>query len=345
MSARIIVCGGDVNADLASIQYFHDNLLTTDAYHEGRWLGEVLFTTFPGGDWKYFETQQPEMNKIADAYKIWYDANPPGSTEPDPPPPPPSDECRGEPRTQYKREYLRVHDDASWEQYVEIGKKAFANKNTLGFSVDDAMIGDLDSRLMVEYGNQYGQQALNDFRDEYYPGVNIQYEPLPLSDGEIEIIDIVDELPKHETKTYAHRDLTDITTLTIHHTVSPVDRSIESIASYHVNSKDWPGIGYGYVIDGDGTIFQTNYLTTISYHAGTLNAPGDENLFSVGIALQGNFTNDPPPQAQLDAARSLVRYLKTKLGTLDVLKHMDMPGAQTACPGATWPSWFPYIAA
>ena len=227
--------GGDRNLLISGMRDWIIDLKTTSAYQEGRILGPgAWFTSKQPSDnerWRNYLLWESELMPLAEmCAQEWH----PGSTEPDPPPPPPSDESRGKPRTQYKREYLRVHDDASWEQYVEIGKKAFANKNTLGFSVDDAMIGDLDSRLMVEYGNQYGQQALNDFRDEYYPGVNIQYEPLPLSDGEIEIIDIVDELPKHETKTYARRDLTDITTLTIHHTVSPVDRSIESIASYHI---------------------------------------------------------------------------------------------------------------
>lgn len=160
----------------------------------------------------------------------------------------------------------------------------------------------------------------------------------------IEIIDIVDDLPKHATKKYALRLPTDITTLTIHHTVSPPDRSIESIAAYHVDSNDWPGIGYHFVLKDDGRIYQTNYLTTKSYHAGSTAAPGDENFWSVGIALQGDFTNNPPPQAQLDAARQLVAYLRGELANVaDVLGHRQMPGASTACPGATWQQWLPYV--
>jgi len=118
--------------------------------------------------------------------------------------------------------------------------------------------------------------------------------------------------------------------LTIHHTVSPPDRSIESIAQYHVN-KGWPGIGYHFVIKDDGRIFRVNYLETISYHAGY------GNPYSVGIALQGDFTNSPPPNAQLEAVRWLVNKLSGDLLITNVLGHKEMPGAATQCPGNTWP--------
>lgn len=170
--------------------------------------------------------------------------------------------------------------------------------------------------------------------------------PNPPADppGSIEIADIVDDLPQHATLTYSTRPLSGITTLTIHHTVSPPDRSIESIAAYHVDSNGWPGIGYHYVIKDDGRIFQTNYLETKSYHAGSAAAPGDENAISVGISLQGDFTNAPPPTAQQDAARALVGYLSGLLPSVTaVLGHRQMPGAQTQCPGNTFQSWLPYV--
>jgi N-acetyl-anhydromuramyl-L-alanine amidase AmpD len=97
------------------------------------------------------------------------------------------------------------------------------------------------------------------------------------------------------------------------------------------------------VLKDDGRIYQTNYLTTKSYHAGSYAADGDENLWSVGIALQGDFTDDPPPQEQLDAARALVAHLKELLDIGDVLKHKEMPGASTQCPGNTSDDWIGYV--
>jgi len=124
----------------------------------------------------------------------------------------------------------------------------------------------------------------------------------------------------------------------VHHTVSPPDRSIDSLAAYHVNSRGWPGIGYHYVVTDFGRIFLTNYIESVSYHV------GNPNTYTVGIALQGNFTDHPPPQAQQDAARWLVSFLKGYLKKdLDVRGHRHMPGASTQCPGNTLDSWLPYV--
>lgn len=168
-----------------------------------------------------------------------------------------------------------------------------------------------------------------------------------------EIVDVVDQLAKHPTKKYVNRPLSGVTTLTIHHTVSGGGSNplaeVKAIAQYHVaplpNGRDWPGIGYHFCVGANGAIYQVNRLETKSFHAGSYNAPGDENLWSVGIALLGNFTSSAPPQVQQDAARALVAYLKGTLSAVnDVRGHREMPGAQTACPGATWPQWLDYVA-
>lgn len=154
------------------------------------------------------------------------------------------------------------------------------------------------------------------------------------------------ELPTHPTNTYPTRPIEAITTITIHHAAS--NSTPQQMASYHVNTRGWPGIGYHYVVMADGTIYQTNYHTTKSYHAGSYNAPGDENYWSLAVCLSGNFQEQPPPQRQLDAARVLVGWLFNQLpgvnGGADVVRHKDMPGAQTACPGNTSPQWFDYVA-
>lgn len=162
------------------------------------------------------------------------------------------------------------------------------------------------------------------------------------------ITDVVDQLATHPTLTYTTRPLSAITTLTIHHSVSGGGSNplaeVKSIAQYHVNTRGWPGIGYHFCIGANGAIYQVNRLTTKSFHAGSYNAPGDENYWSAGICLLGNFTDNQPSQAQLDAARSLVAYLKSQLDTVTaVTRHRDMPGASTQCPGNTSPGWIGYV--
>jgi hypothetical protein len=273
-----------------------------------------------------------------------------------PPPLPPTDEGRGKPREQYKRVYNVIPNSATTEEAVAIFKEGWERSHeTSGGSYDDSAVGDLDYRHARVFGIPMTErQTFLDWYAVYYPGVAVEFASMPElgnhdypnpdeANSDYLIIDVVDQLPKHPREFYRTRALSKITTLTIHHTVSPPDRSIASIASYHVNNRGWPGIGYHYVINDLGEIRQTNHLDTKSYHAGTLNAPGDENLWSVGIALQGDFTDSPPPQAQLNAARWLVAELKSDLDITAVLPHRGMPGAQTQCPGNTWEDWLPYV--
>jgi hypothetical protein len=162
----------------------------------------------------------------------------------------------------------------------------------------------------------------------------------PPSEPELIIHDIVQSLVKHPTKTYGVRMIKDITTITIHHTVGI--STPQSIASYHVNTNNWPGISYHYVIEQNGKISMTNYPTTISFHAGV--AGEQNNEYGLGIALVGNFTSQPPTQAQIESTRKLVDYLKLQLPRAKyVLPHRNMPGQTTACPGNLWQFWFDQI--
>ncbi|MCX7670490.1 MAG: N-acetylmuramoyl-L-alanine amidase, partial [Anaerolineae bacterium] len=71
-----------------------------------------------------------------------------------------------------------------------------------------------------------------------------------------EIKDVVDQLPKHAINCYKTRSLDRITHITIHHSAGPANISVEQIASYHVKTQNWPGIGYHFVIGPDGTTYQ-----------------------------------------------------------------------------------------
>lgn len=344
---------GDIERYKEVLWYWLDKATVTPAWRDGRVLGGVLFTSGAPGtgpDWKWFDILQPDMSTIAEFVRL-YDAAPP----PPPPPPDPEPEPVTQPRTAYRRRMHVLPQTATLEELLAVARQAYATRSTIGFSYDDAgygapspgaTIGPLESCTAVLYGiPAASRQVFVDWYAAHYPGTAVEFATTAPDNGAYEIVDIVEQLPVHETLRYADRPLEAITTLTIHHTVSPPERPIAQIAQYHVSSNGWPGIGYHFVIDDKGVIYQTNHLTTKSYHAGSASAPGDENYWSVGIALQGDFTNAPPPQAQQDAARWLVARLRGMLATATaVAGHRQMPGAQTACPGATWESWLPYVA-
>jgi N-acetyl-anhydromuramyl-L-alanine amidase AmpD len=144
------------------------------------------------------------------------------------------------------------------------------------------------------------------------------------------IKDLADALPKHSDRKYKTREISDIRYLVVHHSAVPPSVTPQRIADYHVKTRGWPGIGYHLVVDDDSTIYQTNHLQTVSYHAGNANPIG------VGICFNGNFTNGVPPAAQLQAGAHLIAWLMQELDLpWDAVKgHKDL--MDTACPGEQW---------
>ena len=132
----------------------------------------------------------------------------------------------------------------------------------------------------------------------------------------VAIKDIVDELPKHPTKTFSVRPLQQIDRLILHHFAS--NGTPEAVANYHINNRDWPGIAYHYVIAKDGTIYKTNRHETISYHV------AGENYRSIGISLEGNFEIEPHIPAQINSLNFLIPYLRSQFPQpLEVYQHSD----------------------
>jgi hypothetical protein len=147
------------------------------------------------------------------------------------------------------------------------------------------------------------------------------------------ITDIVDALPKHPTKRYDTRSLDEITYLVVHHSATRPDVSAERMARYHVEDLGWPGIGYHFVIDEDGTINQTNDLASVSYHAAQANA------YSVGMCFTGDFTETIPTEEQLDAGAHLIAWLLQELDLpIDRIHGHREEVSGTTCPGEQWAS-------
>lgn len=333
------VLNGNFEAYLDVVRYLLDNFKRWNAFNGGRLLGQQLFTFGRTGDWDFYELDVEHIARIGQVVSEHEYQGPKPEPTPEPVPPPQERED-GDPRIPYRRHMWVVPQEISKRDYARVTGMALPLRRTVTFSLDEPGTGRPGVSIATLWNlDDERKQVIKEWYERWYPHVEVRFDELPNELKPIEIHDIVNELTRHKIKRYRKRLLDDITHLTIHHTVSPPDRPIEQIAAYHVDNRNWPGIGYHFVITDKGEIFMTNYLTTKSYHAGT-DAPGDENLYSVGIALQGNFMDAPPPQAQLKAAHALVLHLKSILGLdLRVVGHKEMPGAETACPGATWDNY------
>lgn len=107
----------------------------------------------------------------------------------------------------------------------------------------------------------------------------------------------------------------DIKMLVVHHTAQkvmgdarPGVERMRAIYQYHAASKRWGDIGYNYVIDETGQIYEgrAGGDNVVAGHAYC------NNVGTLGIAMMGNFEEEEPTQVQVKALQWLLRELADK---------------------------------
>ena len=145
----------------------------------------------------------------------------------------------------------------------------------------------------------------------------------------------------------------------VHHTVgsnrysrSEAPAIVRSILAYHTQGQGWCDIGYNFLVDRFGTIYEGR--------SGGVRRPvrgahaGDYNLNTVGISMMGSFQRQQPSAAMKNA---LVRLVGWRLGTSyhapraktsvagstfrRISGHRD--AMATACPGGRAYAWLPTL--
>lgn len=104
--------------------------------------------------------------------------------------------------------------------------------------------------------------------------------------------------------------------------------SAEDIHRWHLN-KGWSGAGYHFLVRKDGKIYRLRPEDKVGAHA------YGSNYNSIGICFEGNFMEEDMPEAQKEAGKELVAYLKNKYGISTVQAHRDV--CATSCPGNKFP--------
>lgn len=140
--------------------------------------------------------------------------------------------------------------------------------------------------------------------------------------------DVRQLLTKHATKRYSMRSLDKVTHIAVHHSLTK-QGSAESYARYHVQNNNWPGIGYHFVIEKDGTIKWCHDPEVKSYHV------GKSNGFSVGVCLTGDFRSQEPTSQQNASLYKLLKALMLELNidAKNVWGHSEFDGySWKECP-------------
>lgn len=146
-----------------------------------------------------------------------------------------------------------------------------------------------------------------------------------------------------------------VSKVVVHHTATTKDldnpsQAIRDIYTYHAATRGWGDIGYNYIVDREGKIYEgrAGGESVIGAHAG----PGNHG--SIGIALLGNYQDEPVPEAALTNLSQFI-YQKSKIygftpdGTSDfrgeerpnVFGHRDI--MSTTCPGQYLYEKIPFI--
>ena len=112
----------------------------------------------------------------------------------------------------------------------------------------------------------------------------------------------------------------------LHH--AAMNGTVQDIHRVHKNNG-WAGIGYHFYVRKDGSIYTGRPEWAIGAHASA------SNYNSIGICAEGNFEVEEIGDAQKNALRDLVTYLKDKYDISTVQRHKDV--GKTACPGKNYP--------
>ncbi|MFT7184177.1 MAG: putative membrane protein [Oceanicoccus sp.] len=170
-------------------------------------------------------------------------------------------------------------------------------------------------------------------------------------------LEIVDRLEKINGKDlyWAVEYPKDVDKIIIHHTASTKDlddpeQLMRSIYAYHALSRGWGDIGYNYLVDSDGKIYEGRYGGdgAVAGHA------AGYNTASVGIALLGNFEETPITADMMKGLMGLV-FDQAVLHGIDpdgsstfrgdyipnIMGHRDV--SATACPGDVTYEYLPEL--
>lgn len=113
----------------------------------------------------------------------------------------------------------------------------------------------------------------------------------------------------------------------LHH-AEATNCTAEDIHRWHLNNG-WAGAGYHFLARKDGTIYRLRPEDKVGAHA------YGSNYNSIGIVAEGKYMEETMPEAQKQALKELVAYLKEKYGISKVQGHREV--CNTSCPGANYP--------
>ncbi|MCZ7413818.1 peptidoglycan-binding domain-containing protein [Streptomyces sp. WMMC897] len=166
------------------------------------------------------------------------------------------------------------------------------------------------------------------YMDELKPSPEPEPEPSPEPTGIITRGEWGARAPRSVTRTtWAER-----TGFTVHYSYSPATTTPRSIQNYHMDSNGWDDIGYNFLVDDQGRIYEGRGWLTVGAHA------TGYNTSHIGVCFIGY--NGDVTGAAKNVIRGLYLHANGLAGkTLTATYHGGLPGNSTSCPGANLREW------
>ena len=128
-------------------------------------------------------------------------------------------------------------------------------------------------------------------------------------------------------------------TVVIHHSAMPPDEGPREIQQVHMQGRNFQDIGYHFLIDREGRIYEGRSLAVHGAHV------REHNAGTLGIVLLGNYEEIEPTAGQLQRLRWLISALRARHPLTHLAGHRDFLPGKTLCPGKNLAPLLPKLAA
>jgi hypothetical protein len=122
------------------------------------------------------------------------------------------------------------------------------------------------------------------------------------------------------------------TEFVVHYSAGPTSQTPKQIQAFHMNSNGWSDIGYNFLVDTRGRIYEGRGWLVVGAHADGHNTSG------IGVCFIGR--NGDATAAAKRSIRALYDEARRRKGrALAKRGHGQLPGQATACPGTQLLNW------
>ncbi len=218
---------------------------------------------------------------------------------------------------------LRVRDDAGWGEWFDLAVDHTPAPD--GRLATEPFIADGASGAQARLVSDGGPRGLRiDFVHAAELSVEVASSLTAAGDsatGDELRPEIVTrkEWGANETKTDPVSSSTWLKAMYVHHTAGPNTYSrerapavVRSIWAFHTSGRGWPDIGYQFLVDRFGTVYEGRRGSIAGLPVGA--QAGGYNADTIGVAVMGDFTSVAPPQRVLTAVVDVLAWQAHRWG-------------------------------